>query len=258
MKLKEKVAVITGGGSGIGRSICLKFAREGAKIVIADAVDKVAQATLKETKKISNNVIKVIVDVKNESQVRNMINKTINSFGKLDILVNSAGILGPMSKSIEHLSFEEWIETLEINLVGSGLTIKYAIPEIRKSGGGSIINLASIAGLNPIDGAAPYCVSKAGIIMLTKVAALEYGKDRIRVNAICPDKINTPMMDAVVHHLEDLGNTNVRENIALGTVLNRFGRPDEVASLALFLACDDDSSFITGACILVDGGSMCK
>jgi NAD(P)-dependent dehydrogenase (short-subunit alcohol dehydrogenase family) len=257
-KLQDKIAVITGGASGIGREICYKFAKEGARLVIAD-INPVALKELSNnlTEMKYENIIKV-TDVREEPQIQELVNLTIETFGQVDILVNVAGILGPMSKSIETLTVQEWKTTLDINLIGSSLTMKYVIPAMKNSGGGTIINFASTAGLNPIDGAAPYCVSKAGVIMLTRVAALEYGKDGIRINAICPDKIDTPMMDAVVSHLETIGISKVRENISAGTVLNRFGTTKEVAALALFLACEEDSSFITGSYMLIDGGSTCK
>jgi NAD(P)-dependent dehydrogenase (short-subunit alcohol dehydrogenase family) len=258
MKLQGKIVVITGGASGIGREICHLFGEEGAKLIIADinqaALDELSEGLIK---KHITHIIKV-VDICEETQVQELFRFATNSYNKVNILVNAAGILGPMSTTIENLSFQDWRDTLGINLIGSSLTMKHAIPEMKKSGGGAIVNFASTAGLHPIDGAAPYCVSKAGVIMLTRVAALEYGKDGIRVNAICPDKIDTPMMDTVVTHLEDVGVSQVRQNIAAGTVLNRFGTAKEVASLALFLACEEDSSFVTGSYMLVDGGSMCK
>jgi len=258
MKLSEKVAIVTGGGSGIGRSICLLFASEGAKVVVADFDETCANQTRMEIINHGAEAVAFLVDVQDESQVQKLVEKTLDTYGRLDILVNSAGILGPMSIRVENLTIEDWVRTIGINLIGSALMSKHAISAMLRSGGGSIINLASTAGLNPIDGAGPYCVSKAGVLMLTRVTALEYGENGIRVNAICPDKIDTPMMRAVVNHLEDIGVSNARANIASGTVLNRFGRPEEVATLALFLASEQDSSFVTGASILVDGGSTCK
>jgi len=257
-KLLGKTAIITGGGSGIGKEICIRFANEGANLVIADVNQTALISISNSMKQMDITHIFKTVDVREETQVRNLIAAAVERFHRVDILVNAAGILGPMSTQIEQLTLEDWHTTLDINLIGSSLTMKYAIPEMKKTGGGSIINFSSTAGLDPIDGAAPYCVSKAGVIMLSRVAALEYGKDGIRVNAICPDKIDTPMMDAVVTHLEETGLSDVRQNISAGTVLNRFGSAKEISSLALFLACEEDSSFITGGYLLADGGSMCK
>ena len=256
-KLKNKVALVTGGASGIGREICLRFGLDGAQLIIAD-YNTIALKKLSEELD-SMNLLHYTkeLDVRDENQISELIADTQRLFIKIDVLVNAAGVLGPMSKPIESLSLEDWNLTLGVNLVGASLIMKHAIP-LMKDNGGSIINIASTAGLNPIDGAAPYCVSKAGVIMLTHVAALEYGQYNIRVNSICPDKIDTPMMDAVVSHLEDIGVTKVRESIASGTVLNRFGSAREVASMALFLACEEDSSFVTGSSMVVDGGSTCK
>jgi len=253
-----KTAIITGGASGIGREICYRFGEEGAKLIIVD-LNNEALTELSEIlieKKITHAIKNI--DVSDEKQIQELISFTIKTYDNLNILVNSAGILGPMSKTIENLSLQDWRKTLDINLIGSSLTMKYAIPLIKEAGGGCIINFSSTAGLNPIDGAAPYYVSKAGVIMLTKVVALECGNHGIRVNAICPDKIDSPMMDSVVTHLEEIGSDQVRENISIGTVLNRFGTAKEVASLALFLACEEESSFITGSNLIIDGGSMCK
>jgi|SaaInl8_200m_RNA_FD_contig_31_118006_length_3276_multi_6_in_0_out_0_2 NAD(P)-dependent dehydrogenase (short-subunit alcohol dehydrogenase family) len=256
-KLRSKVAVITGGASGIGREICFLFGSEGAKIVVADVNSHALDELSTKLSELNISHDTQLVDVANENQVKNLMAVVKNIYGQLDILVNSAGILGPMSKPIDELSIQDWNQTLGINLVGMSLTMKYAIPLMKMSMGGTIINFASTAGLHPINGAAPYCVSKSGVIMLTRVAALEFGKFGIRVNAICPDKIDTPMMDLVVSHLEGSGLSKVRENISAGTVLNRFGTVREVASIALFLACEEDSSFVTGSSMLVDGGSTC-
>ena len=257
MRLQNKVAIITGGASGIGREICIRFGSEGAEVIIVDNNPRALDSFSAELNSLSITHVTKVVDVRDEDQITSLMAECEHQYRKLDVLVNAAGILGPMSKPIDQLTIEDWDQTLGINLVGMSLVMKHAIPLMKKSGGGSMINFASTAGLNPIDGAAPYCVSKAGVIMLTRVAALEYGQYNIRVNTICPDKIDTPMMDTVVSHLEDIGLTKARESIASGTVLNRFGSAKEVASLALFLACNEDSSFVTGSSMVIDGGSTC-
>lgn len=257
-KLKGKIAVVTGGGSGIGREVCLRLASEGAILAIMERDLKNLSKLKEKLEELQYEYWADAVDIQEEPLVEEFIKQTVDKFGKIDILVNAAGILGPMSVTTEDLSSQHWKDTLDINLIGTFYTIKYVIPIMKETGGGSIINFASTAGLNPIDGAAPYCVSKAGVIMLTKVVAHEYGKDGIRVNSICPDSIDTAMTRAVISHLENKGLTGVRENLPAGTLLNRTGKPEEVASLVLFLASEEDSGFITGSNTVIDGGSSIK
>lgn len=256
MKLKDKVAIVTGAGSGQGRAIAVLFVREGAKVALADLNREAAEAAATEIGETDRLLI-VPTDVSNEAQVKQLVEQTIDTFGGVDILVNCAGRLGPLGKeTADLLTLEEWDRTLGVNLIGPWLGIKYAAPVMKGRGGGVIINVASTAGLRPFAGAAPYCVSKAGLLMLTQTVALEYVAANIRVNAICPGHIDTPMMDTVIADLEAQGITEARQNVhGRSNPMQRLGRPDEVASVALFLACDD-SSFVTGSYILVDGGYM--
>jgi 3-oxoacyl-[acyl-carrier protein] reductase len=253
MKLKDKVAIVTGAGSGQGRAIASLFAREGAKVVLADLNPEAAE--IGETGR--DRLLIVPTDVSREDQVKQLVERTIDRFGGVDILVNCAGRLGPLGKeTADLLTMEEWDRTLGVNLIGPWLGIKYVAPVMKERGGGVIINVASTAGLRPFAGAAPYCVSKAGLLMLTKTVALEYVSANIRVNAICPGHIDTPMMDTVIADMEAQGITEARQNVhGRSNPMQRLGRPEEVASVALFLSCDD-SSFVTGSYILVDGGYL--
>lgn len=258
MKLQDKVAIITGSGSGQGRAMALLFAREGAKVIIAEIDRPAAEETARQIRQAGNDRVLVIpADIGQEAEVRNLVDKTVELFGGLDILVNNAGVLGPAGKeTADLLTREEWQRTLDINLLGPWLGIKYAAPVMRKRGGGVIINVASTAGLRPFAGAAPYCVSKAGLLMLTKTTALEYVEDNIRINAICPGHIDTPMMDQVIADMEAQGQSQARHKVHTeSNPMGRLARPEEVANVALFLAADD-SSFVTGSYILVDGGYM--
>ena len=186
-----------------------------------------------------------------------LVAQTVDTFGGVDILVNCAGRLGPLGKeTADLLTVEEWNQTLGVNLIGPWLGIKYVAPVMREQGGGCIVNIASTAGLRPFPGAAPYCVSKAGLLMLTKTVALEYVEDNIRVNAICPGHVDTPMMDAVIADMEAGGITDARWRVHReSNPMKRLGMPEEVARVALFLACED-SSFVTGSYSLADGGYL--
>jgi NAD(P)-dependent dehydrogenase (short-subunit alcohol dehydrogenase family) len=236
----------------------LLFAREGASVVIADINAEAAAETAQQARDLaSSSVLVVGTDVSNEDDVRQLVKKTLDTFSRLDILVNCAGRLGPLGKeTADQLTLEDWDKTLGVNLIGPWLCIKHVAPVLKESGGGLIINVASTAGLRPFPGAAPYCVSKAGLLMLTKTVALEYVSDNIRVNAICPGHIDTPMMDAVIADMECQGIADARKKVHTeSNPMKRLARPEEVATVALFLA-SEDSSFLTGSYVLVDGGYM--
>jgi NAD(P)-dependent dehydrogenase (short-subunit alcohol dehydrogenase family) len=258
MRLAGKVAIVTGGGSGMGRAIALRFLQEGAAVAVADVDLARAEGTIQQARTLGySHGAAFLVDVSLESQVDQLVSLVIETMGGLDILVNCAGVLGPAGKeTADLLTREEWERTLGVNLIGPWLGIKYAVPVMRDRGGGVIINVASTAGLRPFAGAAPYCVSKAGLLMLTKTVALEYVAENIRVNAICPGHVDTPMMDAVIADMEAGGLDNARKMVHTeSNPMGRLANPDEVASVALFLA-SEDSSFVTGSYVLADGGYM--
>jgi 3-oxoacyl-[acyl-carrier protein] reductase len=258
MKLKDKVAIVTGAGSGQGRAIAALFAREGAQVVISELNPEAAQETAAQIRESGQaRFLVVTTNVSQEEQVQHLVDQTLQTFGGIDILVNCAGRLGPAGKdTADLLTMDEWNQTLGVNLIGPWLGIKYTAPVMKKRGGGVIINVASTAGLRPFAGAAPYCVSKAGLLMLTKTVALEYVSANIRVNAICPGHIDTPMMDTVIADMQAQGVVNARQIVhGQSNPMQRLGRPEEVATAALFLACED-SSFMTGSYVMVDGGYM--
>jgi NAD(P)-dependent dehydrogenase (short-subunit alcohol dehydrogenase family) len=258
LRLKNKVAIVTGGGSGQGRAIAHLFAREGGRVVVADVNAPAAEETAQQVRDIGGSVMLVVpTDVSDENDVKHLVAATIQEFDALDILVNCAGRLGPLGKeTADQLTLEEWNTTLGVNLLGPWLCIKYTAPEMKKRGGGVIINVASTAGLRPFPGAAPYCVSKAGLLMLTRTVALEYAPYNIRVTAICPGHVDTPMMDTVIADMEAQGILDARDKVhTQSNPMKRLGRPEEVARVALYLA-GDDSSFITGSFVLADGGYM--
>lgn len=243
MKLKNKVAIITGGSSGIGKATALLFAKEGAQVVIAGIDETKGKEAVKE---IGDSAIFVKCDVTNSNDVKKMIDKTVKTFGKIDILFNNAGVYQE-DKYVHELPEELWDEIIDTNLKGVFLCSKYAI-QIMKKKGGAIINNASSLGLVAEAESPAYCASKAAVIHLTKVMALEYARDGIRVNCVCPGPIDTPMFR------KSFKNKKEAENyIKNRTITGRIGKPEEVAKVVMFLAADD-ASFVTGSAYSVDGG----
>jgi 3-oxoacyl-[acyl-carrier protein] reductase len=247
MKLANKVALITGAGSGMGKSAALIFAREGAKVATVDINEAQVKETAGEIVKNGGDAIALRADVSNSEDVKRVVDETVAKFGGLNIVYNNAGIEGE-SNFLSNMTEEQFDRVIAINLRGVFLGMKYALPHLVKAGGGSIINQASIAGLIAVRGGAAYAAAKAGVIALTRVGALEYGRYNIRVNAICPGAIETPMAQRIRQ-----GQPPNPKAIQRISVLGRMAEPEEIAKVALFLA-SDDSSFATGAPFIIDGG----
>ncbi|WP_394139370.1 SDR family NAD(P)-dependent oxidoreductase [Cytobacillus oceanisediminis] len=248
MRLAGKTAIITGGSGGIGRAAALLFAEQGAKIVIGDMDAEGGEETVNLISLQGGSAAFFHTDVSDSIQVKNLIGYASEMYGQVNILFNNAGIGSPNVKSID-LEEEDWDRVIDVNLKGVFLGMKHAVPELMKAGGGSIINTSSLLGLKGQKYLAPYNASKAGVILLTKNAALEYGKYNIRVNAIAPGVIDTNIIN---------GWKNDERKwpiISRANALGRIGTPDEVASAVLFLA-SEESSFITGATLSVDGGGL--
>jgi len=243
MKLENKVAIITGSSSGIGQAIAVRFAKEGAQVVVADIDEGGAKNTLSQ---IAASGFFVRTDVRNEQEIKNLVDKTLEKFGKLDLIVNSVGIYSPLEADIASLSAKDFSNVMETNFASIFLLTKFAIPNLLKSRGG-IINIASSLGLIPEAESPIYCSSKAAIIMFTKTTALNYAKNGIRINCICPGPIDTPLLHRAFAEEKELAEYLKRNP------MGRAGTSDEVANVALFLA-SQESSYVTGSVYTVDGG----
>jgi NAD(P)-dependent dehydrogenase (short-subunit alcohol dehydrogenase family) len=249
MKLRDKVAIITGAGKGIGQGIARVFVKYGAKVVVADWDEAAGAQTAEELRQAGGDAIFVKCDVSNEEQVKALIQATLDRYGRIDILVNNAGI-GVYTPVLE-TSLEQWNRCLAVNLTGVFLCSKYALPHIKAAGGGAIVNIASVHSYQNVGGTAPYAASKGGVVALTRVMAIDHGRDNIRVNAICPGWIDTPLIRGIFANAPD--PVEARRAVERRQILGRLGTPEEVGEAAAFLA-SDEASYITGASLMVDNG----
>ena len=246
IRLENKAAIITGGGSGMGRSSCLKFAQVGARVAVADIRLEPAQAVADEIKAQGGEAIAIQVDVSQSQDVQKMIATTVAKFGGLDVMFNHAGI--SPDGSITETSEEDWERCMAIDLRSVFLGSKYAIPELRKRGGGVILNTAGTLGIRPCPNKASYGAAKAGVINLTRSTALDYARDNIRCIAICPGYIDTPLNEGA--DAEMLDRFLKRYQPMPGVI-----QAEDIASLAVFLA-SDAAAFITGVALPIDAGQM--
>ena len=254
MRLKNKVAIITGAGSGQGRAAALIFSREGAKIAVSDWKPELGDETVTLVKRAGGEAIFIRTDVSDSADVQNLVRITVSTYGRIDILYNNAGVgfSSPLSMSdVINTPEADWDRVIAINLRSMYLTAKYGIPEMLKTGGGSIINTASIAALIGSEAAHAYTAAKGGMVALSRALAVEFGPKNIRVNCICPGAIDTPMIAPVIDPLKKSGEPFMRSPI------RRLGMPEDIANCALYLA-SDESSFVTGATLVVDGGYIAR
>ena len=250
-RLDGKVALITGGGSGIGRATSLVFSREGAKVVVADITVEGCEETVQQIKAAGGDATFVKTDVSKAADVEAMINKTVETYSRLDCAFNNAGVEGGMKVTAD-CTEEEFDRTIAVNLTGVWLCMKYEIQQMLSQGGGAIVNTASVAGLVGFPSLPDYVASKHGVVGLTKTAALEYAKSGIRVNAVCPGVIQTPMVERGIQRLPGF------DEMALATEpIGRFGQPSEIGEAVAWL-CSDAASFVTGHPMAVDGGLVAQ
>ncbi|HZQ36047.1 MAG TPA: SDR family NAD(P)-dependent oxidoreductase [Dehalococcoidia bacterium] len=250
-RLDGKIAVITGAGSGMGRATARLFAAEGAKLVLADVNAAGGEETAAGISAEGGEAIFQRTDVSDERAVQALIDRAVTTHGRLDVLFNNAGIEGPSARLTEQ-SLDEFQRVIAVNLTGVFLGMKYALPVMAQQNGGSVISTASVAGLVGWHGAAAYSASKAGVVNLTRTAALENARYNVRVNCICPGVINTAMVERITG-----GTEAARERLRRMQPLPRVGEAEDVARMALFLA-SDEATFVTGAAMVVDGGYVAR
>ena len=248
-ELEGKVALVTGGTSGIGRDTAVLFAKTGAKVVVAGRREVEGNETIELIRAAEGDALFVKADVSKASEVEALVQKTVEKFGRLDVAFNNAGIEGVWAPIVRQ-SEEDWDRTIDINLKGVWLCLKYEIRQmLKQDSGGAIVNMASIMGLIGSAGVAAYSASKHGVIGLTKAAALENAKSGIRINAVCPGFTETPMAD------RSLRAPAVRKYVLSCHPIGRFGRPMEIAQAVVWM-CSDQASFMTGQSLVLDGGFL--
>jgi NAD(P)-dependent dehydrogenase (short-subunit alcohol dehydrogenase family) len=247
-RLAGKVALITGGGTGIGRAIALAFAREGARVAVAGRRKEKLEETLRELEKQGCKGLAIACDVAKAKDAARAVRETAKAFGKLNVLVNNAGVLH--AATIEGTSEEQWDKLMTINLKGF-LMCKAALPEFRKAGGGAIVNVGSVLGLVAMKDRAAYCASKGGVTLFTKAMALDHAHENVRSNCICPSIVETELVQGLFAASEE---GRALRKARIGSIpLGRMGKPGDVAEMAVFLA-SEESSWLTGAAIPLDGG----
>ncbi len=251
MRLKGRVAIVTGAAQGIGEGIARVFAREGASVVIADILDEAGEAVAAAIRQSGGRAGYVHADVTSESDVRQLVEHAVREHGGLNIVVNNAGTA--VVRSVEECTVEEWDWLMSINVRSIFLTAKHAVPHLRRGGGGAILNMGSVSSLVAQQGTPCYCASKGAVLMLTKSLALDYAPDKIRVNCLCPGITDTPLLRFHVGHTPD-PEAHLRQRLSrvpTGEMLY----PEDMGRAAAFL-CSDDARGITGAYLLVDGGYL--
>jgi len=247
--LDGKVALVTGGGSGLGRASAIAFANEGASVVVADIDEAGGAATVEAVEAAGTEAVFLRTDVTQESQVEALVAGAVARFGRLDCALNNAGTTGPGAFTADY-SVEDWNRTITLNLTSVFLCLRQEIPVMLAGGGGTIVNMASGAGLMGFAGLPAYVASKHGVVGLTRAAALEYGAQGVRINAVCPGSTRTPMLEGFMG-----GDPKIEKMMTRSVPLGRLGRPEEIADAVVWL-CSDASSFVVGHALAVDGGSV--
>lgn len=245
--LAGKVAFVTGAANGIGRAAALAFAREGASVVVADVSERDNQETARMIEGLGGRALAVTCDVSRAEDVKAALDKAVEAFGRLDFAFNNAGVEQPLTPAA-NITEKAWDRIFSIDLRGVFLCMKHEIPLMLKHGGGAIVNTSSGAGVKGIAGQAAYCAAKFGVVGLTKAAALDYAKANIRINAVCPGIIETPMMDRFSG-----GTPEERERVIAQEPVGRMGRPEEIAAAVVWL-CSDAAAFVIGHAMVIDGG----
>ena len=248
-RLRGKTAIVTGGGTGIGRAIALALGREGASVAVLGRRREPLEGVIRELEQGGAKGKAIVCDVTRSKAIREAVSETEGAFGPVHVLVNNAGRLSV--STVESASEEDWDRVIETNLKGPFLMSRAVLPSMRKAGGGSIVNVGSVLGLVAMKDRAAYCASKGGVTMLTKAMAVDHAHENIRVNCICPSIVETELVKGLFANTEE--GQRMRESRTGTLPLGRFGKPEDVAELAVFLA-SDESSWLTGTAIPLDGG----
>jgi NAD(P)-dependent dehydrogenase (short-subunit alcohol dehydrogenase family) len=252
-RLDGKVALITGGGSGIGRATAVLFAREGAKVVVADISAEMGEETVRSIREGGGHATFVKTDVTKEEDVRRAVQTAVESYGRLSILFNNAGVAGPYG--VADVPAETWDQVMNVNVTGTFFGFKHGVPAIQKAGGGAIVSTSSTAGLAGSVGSPIYSAAKGAIVNLTKSMALLLAKSNIRVNCVCPGPVDTPLNLAFFAGMPN--PEAARSGFIGGIPMGRIGKPEEIAAAVLFLA-SDEASYITGVPLPIDGGHLAR
>ncbi|MFL5182576.1 MAG: SDR family oxidoreductase [Microvirga sp.] len=249
MRLKGKVCIVTGGGSGIGRATCLLFAKEGASVVVADKRQEAAEAVAAEGSAAGATMLPTMMDVSRDDDAQRVVHQTVEAFGRLDVLVNNAGY--GFAGTVVDTDEEAWDDLMAVNVRGVYLCSKHAIPAMAKNGGGAIVNTASVVATVGIRNRAAYCASKGAVAALTRAIAIDHVAEGIRCNAVAPGTIDTPYFDEILRKSPVAADS--RKALEARQLLGRLGTPEEIAAGILFLA-SDESRFATGTILTIDGG----
>ncbi|MFL5151781.1 MAG: SDR family oxidoreductase [Microvirga sp.] len=249
MRLKGKVCIVTGGGSGIGRATCLLFAKEGASVVVADKRQEAAEAVAAEGAASGATMLPTMMDVSRDDDAQRVVQQTVDAFGRLDVLVNNAGY--GFAGTVVDTDEEAWDDLMAVNVRGVYLCSKHAIPAMAKNGGGAIVNTASVVAAVGIRNRAAYCASKGAVAALTRAIAIDHVAEGIRCNAVAPGTIDTPYFDEILRKSPVAADS--RKALEARQLLGRLGTPEEIAAGILFLA-SDESRFATGTILTIDGG----